>query len=270
MAAPLRLTTRFGDFRVGVRLPAGSDENLVSAWLDPPGLEANLDLELRLGATSGRELDWYGRLDQGLFSFENFFCSVNASLRQGRGELTVENAPRSGYTYALLSGVVAAAHAHVLCSGGVLMHAATLHHRGRAYVIVGASGAGKSTLAHRFADTYLHDDYAFIVPEPDGQWWFWRHAETRGPRDERPWRVPLAGLLVLGADRSRTAAEPIAQGQAFAAVMAHAFHAAGAGAQPTFAGIQQLVHDHPPWQLSHSLAQPCAAILDALEVTGAA
>lgn len=238
---------------------------LTERWLDPPGLGADLELDVQVGPIKAPDREWFWRLDNDGFAFENCRCRASADYHAGRGDAVVLCSPGVTDNYAVLNCIAAAAHAEVLRRGGALLHGATLCHRNRAYVALGHSGAGKSTLANRFADTYLHDDYAFVVPDAKGRWWFWRHAETRGPRDDRPWRVPLGGLLILSEDRSRTATGPIASDEAFAAAFAHTFHAGGAGAQPMFAGVQQLIHDHPPWRLSHSLDDAPQAILEALE-----
>ena len=260
-----RLTVRFGDLRVAVTLPRELDASFASDWLDPPGLAADLELDLRLGPLAGRSLDAYDRFDATAFAFENVRCAVSASLLSRRGELLLGEAPEPGKTYAILNGIVAAAHALILQRGGVLVHAATLLIGGRAFVVLGHSGAGKSTLANRFADTFLHDDYAFLLPEAQGRWTFLRHAETRGPRDDRPWRVPVAGLYVLGPDRSRTSLSAIDARDAFATVLGHAFHAGGAAASSALDGLARLVLDLPPQQLSHCLADPVDRIADLLE-----
>ncbi len=261
------LSVRFGDFHVGLRLPAGADASFAADWLAAPGQPADIDLDLSCDPAAGDCEPTYTRLDPEGFAFQGMRCAVHGSFAARRGAIVLNRPPAPERTGPLFAGLLATGYAQVLTRGGVLLHAATLLHRGRAWVVMGHSGAGKTTLAERFADTYLHDEYAFLVPDAAGGWSVWRYCESRGPREARPWRVPLAGIAVLSADRSRTAVQPIASADAFATVCVHAYHAGGAAAQAVFDGVLALVRDHPPRHLSHCLGQAPAAVLGALEAT---
>lgn len=258
------LTVRFGDFRVGLQWPAAADMRFAAGWLDAPGQCADLVLRVAYDSAAGDCPPSYTRFDPEGFAFEGVRCAVRAEFASG-GDMLLSLPAAPHRTGALFAGLLATAYAEVLRRGGVFLHAATLLHEGRAWVVAGHSGAGKTTLAARFADAQLHDEYAILVPTGGGAWSVWRYCESRGPRGDLPWCTPLAGIAVLGPDRSRTCVRPIAPPEAFAALFVHTYHAGGAAAPAAFEGVLALLRDFPLRQLSHCLAEPPAAVVAALE-----
>lgn len=73
--------------------------------------------------------------------------------------------------------------------GGLLIHAAAIEDRGRAYIFLGRSGSGKSTVA-RLSEgrRVLNDDIVGVLPDNKGNWLayptpFWHPGQTR-PNDK--------------------------------------------------------------------------------------
>ena len=261
-AAAGRVTAAFGPYRVALHLPPDTDSGR-SGWVDPPGLPADLELRVTLAPGPGHEALVFQQFDTSGYRFET--KSTRTEVRWddhgvGQGHVTLDGASDPLLRVnAVLEALLGAGYAEVLRRGGALLHATTLWLQGRAHVVAGHSGAGKSTLAARFADRYLHDEHAFLVPGPTG-WQIWRHAELRGPRDERPWVLDLATLSHLGPDRSRTARTPMPNREHFPAILRHTYFAGGAALDRVLAGCAALVREVPPQTLSHCLAEPDAAV----------
>lgn len=251
--AGARVTVTFGTYRVAASYPAGLATGRHRPWMDPPGLPADVEAQVTCGAVAGVAALTFSRLDPSGCAFDAEHCSVAVDFAVGTGTLRLIDTddPRQR-ARAGLEALLSTGYAHVLLRGGIWLHAASLILDGRAYVVAGPSTAGKTTLAMRFPDAWLHDEHTFAVPTPDG-WQVWRQAEWRGTREPRPWTVPLGGVLVLGADRSRTAVTPLPAGEGLSRMLATAYYAGGVAATRLLANGCALAAAYPVMELSHCL-----------------
>lgn len=260
-----RLTLSFGTYRIGLCFERNVLFGDASGWLEAQGLPADLEATFAVAEPRRTPSVHFSRFDSRGYAFSTPYGHGEADWETAAARVTLDRAvclpDRVGV---LAEACRALGYAEVLRRGGLLLHGATLCIEGRAYVVVGSSGAGKSTLADRFPGAHLHDEHAWLVPGAGGCWQAWRHAEFRGPREDLPWQVPLAGVFVLGPDRSVTAATPLAGAERTAAVLVHGYHAGAASAGPMLDSVASLGAAVPVFALSHHLSDPpgrVAAIL---------
>lgn len=105
-------------------------------------------------------------------------------------------------------------------SGGLMLHAAGIVHRGYAYLFLGESGSGKTTIARVSAGkVILNDDLVILIPT--GREWqvhstpFWNPSQVR----PQPASAELAGLFKLFKD-SQVYIEEFSGAQALAEIIA--------------------------------------------------
>lgn len=104
--------------------------------------------------------------------------------------------------------------------GGLMLHAAAIHRRGRGFLFLGRSGAGKTTVCRvSKADRTLNDDLVILYPERDG--WMIHSTPFTNPSQVRPNRLsaPAAGLYRLVQARE-VRLRPLTPGEALAEVIA--------------------------------------------------
>lgn len=147
-----------------------------------------------------------------------------------RGDFFAEWDPRTRHGHARmmpspysLDSVIRILHTLILAEqGGMLMHASSVAHGGRAWVFTGVSGAGKTTIS-RLAPPDAHiltDEMSFIRPQ-DGH--YLAHGTPFSGELGRPGEnlhAPLAGVFLLaqGADNR---IDPLSPTEAVRALMAN-------------------------------------------------
>ncbi len=256
-----RVTVTCGGFRIALRL--GDDRRFDSRrWLDPPGLAAQITLDVTIDERSP-DLDRRPVLVRGAaagFAFDGNYAQIVVDDSGAIGSLRL--AGRGGDDWllglGLREGFLAVFQQVVASRGGARLHAATLALDGLAWVVFGASGAGKTTLAWRFIDSYVQDDWVFLVPDAQGIWWAWRLSEQRGPfdPDEPAWQLRLGGLRQLSPERRVTGLRPLSPEAGFAALSASAHAVDGCAGPGLLDALARLVEAHPPALLDHALTTP--------------
>ncbi len=211
----------------------------------------------RTSAPFGDEIARFHRLDATGFAFQAPSCHGEGDWPTASGELHLHDATRDRRQRVTMlhESLFAACYAWLLPRGGLLLHAATLWLGGRAFVVAGPSTAGKSTLAERFAPNWWSDEHAFLQRDGDA-WFVMRHAEFRANQGPFPWRVPLAGLLWLGPERTQSRLTPLTVGTALPRILPQALVAGPVTSGPVLDAVAQLSRLVPVAELSHCLATP--------------
>jgi len=139
--------------------------------------------------------------------------------KAGKGELHLSSAhPIEEVDYFLRTAYALLA-LHV---GGLLLHAAGIVHRKRAYLFFGPSGCGKTTVAQLSCDDLvLNDDLVLLLPE-EGRWMayatpFWNPSQVR---PAGVMAAPVAGMFHLVQD-VEVYLQEMGKAQALAELMAN-------------------------------------------------
>lgn len=249
---------RLGPLLLPVRLP-GSE-------LQPAGLSLRCDGALAGAADPSH---WQVTRRDGVWHWETAASSgqwqvqsTEAGCGVGTGRVAADS-----YRTAVLQAALAAMWCEVVERKGVVLHAATLespYEDGRAVVVAGRSGAGKSTLAQRFANLWVNEEHAFLLPSPAG-WQAWYLRQYRGQRNNDSQVGKLHALYLLDPDeRTCTQRQRLGDRDAHAGLLANGYIPQGDGLATLMANALALPGDVPVYRLTHALstsADELAALL---------
>jgi hypothetical protein len=202
-------------------------------------------------------LTQFDRLDERGFRFAATTCRGQGDWDSGVGELVLYDGLHDARTRVTMlhESLFAACYAWLLPRGGALLHAATLWIDGQAFVVAGPSTAGKSTLSARLTPNWWSDEHAFLQREGDA-WYVLRHAEFRANQGAFPWRVPLAGLLWLGPDRSQSRLSHLSRSRATEVFLPQTLVAGPVTSAHVLEAVFHLCAHVPLAELSHALSTP--------------
>lgn len=184
---------------------------------------------------------------------------------EARTVLTLQQSLREkrGLAYgALIDGAMTWHLERIIQAGGLLLHAACFGMDDAAVVVAGQSQAGKSTLCVRLGESFLSEEYAFLVPDRD-RWQLWWFGERRAPASERRSVWPLRALHVLGSTRTETRTKPMATAEAVAALWPCVLVPSGLQSV-ALSNLVSLVGAVPTHLLFHHLETPVADVASTL------
>ncbi len=263
----LQRTVRLGPLRVGLRLPVNTS-GLQRPWCLPePGERLDLELEVTTTEFAAGDALEFDEFDAHHCSWRIGSVRGQWDHREGTGTLTLSQPiDLVGGLREFGSNLLWMLQALVLQAGGLLVHGAALSLSSGVFVVCGVSGAGKSTLASRFVDRALHDDLVYLVPSaPDpSKWQAWRQNAIRIRGEHLPWATPLAAMVRLAADRSRTHVDRANWPQCVGEIAPHCWYAGGAAAAATAERIAALTASVPIGVLTHCLSDPVEVVEVAL------
>ena len=256
-----RWASRFGDAAFAVDLPAAFGA-VRRPWRGPYGAELAFRFEAERGDMPLTEASThFSRLDATGFAFTAASCHGAGTWTEQRGTVVLHDGDASplARVQMLQESLFAPCYARLLLDGGLLLHAATLWIDGKAYVIAGHSTAGKTTLSARFAPHWWSDEHAFLASDGDG-WQVLRHIDFRGNEGDFPWRAPLAGLLWLGPERTRSGVTPLAPADGLKRILPQALVAGPLTSTLVLDAAVHVCAHVAVRELSHCLTTPVAEL----------
>lgn len=263
-----RVTVSVGPYRVALRIPACDAADEDYGWYDPPDLPASVTLTFDVSSSAPRSeaevLDWsasrleiHGKYARGSVDFDS-----------GLGQFTIYTgiaSPRGVFHGALLEAAMAVLLHQVVHDGGLMLHAASLLLDDHAHVVFGRSGAGKTTLVERLPDSYLNEEFAFLVPADGGWRWLW-YAQSRTLTVERPHELPLGLLLALADKRFETTIDQEdTTADALTRLVGSVFWLPGMPTDLLLSHCAALVDAHAVREFSHCLETPAAEVAALIE-----
>lgn len=254
---------RLGPIWLEFRLPLDTP-GLDDSWCTASGGNPEIAFDVAADGHFSETAAQFGRFDDAGCALTIRKAAVTADFQSKRGRWSLAQPLDATRTRPQLDfALMASWLALVLRRGGLMVHSAAPVIDGAVCLVAGPSGAGKSTLAARMG-TFLHDDFNYAVPTAHG-WQVWRQQAVRGsPSPTRAWQMPLRGIFLLGPDRQRTAVAPLSPAHALAILAPQLYFAGGAAMARLGNAMQRLVTEVPAYLLSHCLADPPAALHEAL------
>ncbi len=253
---------------MGLNLASG--ELKAARWLDPAGMPAAIEIHLHAPGDAaasasraakdsqrGTTRRWYdGRFASGWVDVEAKVAEFDLRNEDPLGGFGPDEAYQGAKEAAFAVALEAVTH-----KGGLMLHACSLRADGQAFVVAGTSGRGKSTLAERFETGCLGDEWAVVVPDPQGRWWHWSWAQWTYRSPDEPWVMPLGGVLGLSTNRSRTATRPMSRSDALALLSTSAFWLSSWAHEELLSRAFSLQSAGTVYELDHCLTTPPEEIL---------